>query len=105
MSNKKENQHEDNFENVESALSKTEHYIEENQKKLSLIALAIIVIVAGYWGVKKLYVQPQEQTAQEQLFFAQHYFEKDSFKLALDGANNHPGFIEIIDEYGSTKVV
>ncbi|MCU4173487.1 tetratricopeptide repeat protein [Carboxylicivirga sp. N1Y90] len=94
---------EDNFENVESALSKTEHFIEENQNKLSIIALAIIVIVGGYWGLKKFYFLPLENEAQAQVFYAQQYFEQDSFKLALNGDGINPGFEEIMDEFGSTK--
>ena len=41
---KKKATNSDQFEQVENALSKTEHYIEENQKSLTIIVLAIIVI-------------------------------------------------------------
>jgi len=37
------------------------------------------------------------------MFFAEQYFEKDSLKLAMNGDGTNPGFIQIIDEYGSTK--
>ncbi|MBS2210947.1 tetratricopeptide repeat protein [Carboxylicivirga mesophila] len=103
MSKEKHTHQDDSFENVESALSKTEHFIEENQNRISMIALAIIIIVAGYWGLKKFYFLPLEQEAQKQVFYAQQYFEQDSFKLALNGDGQNYGFIEIMDEYGSTK--
>jgi len=103
MSKEKHTHQDDSFENVESALSKTEHFIEENQNKLSMIALAIVIIVAGYWGVKKFYFLPLEQDAQKQVFYAQQYFEQDSFKLALNGDGQNDGFLEIIENYGSTK--
>jgi tetratricopeptide (TPR) repeat protein len=104
MSNQEKQTHqEDGFENVENALSKTEHFIEENQNKLSIVALAIIVVVAGYWGLKKFHFQPKEQKAQSQIFYAQQYFEKDSFNLALNGDGQNAGFVEIMDEFGSTK--
>lgn len=90
------------FENVESALSRTEQFIETNQKQISLVALAIIAIVGGFYGFSKLYSQPREKKAQSELFMAQHYFEVDSFRLALDGDGSNLGFLEIIDEYGST---
>jgi len=93
----------DSFENVEQALSSTEQFIEDNQKTLSIIALALIVIVGGYWGLKKMYFQPLEQEALNSIFTAQSYFEKDSFKLALNGDGNSLGFLDVIDEYGSTK--
>lgn len=99
----KQTNQEDSFENVESALSKSEHFIEENQNMLSVIALAILVIVAGYWGLKKFYFMPLEQESQENIFYAQQYFEKDSFNLALNGDGQNAGFIEIMEEFGSTK--
>jgi len=103
MSKEKQTNQEDGFENVESALSRTEHFIEENQNRLSMIAFAIIIIVAGYWGLKKFYFQPLEQEAQKQIFYAQQYFEKDSFNLALNGDGQNAGLLEVIEDYGSTK--
>ncbi len=100
---KKQTQHEDSFENVESALTKTEQFIEDNQKLISIAVLAVILVVGGFWAFKKLYMQPLEEEAQKSIFTAQQYFEKDSFNLALNGDGMNPGFLEIIDLYGSTK--
>ena len=51
MSNKeKEYATENSMENVEHALSKTEQFIEDNQKTLTIIMFAIIIIVGGYLG-------------------------------------------------------
>jgi len=41
------------FQSVENALSRTEQYIEENQKSLSIIILAIIVVLAP-WFLKQI---------------------------------------------------
>jgi len=103
MSKKHSETSKDSFENVEHALSSTEQFIEDNQKTLSIIALALILIVGGYWGVKKMYFQPLEQEALNNIFTAQSYFERDSFKLALNGDGNSLGFLDVIDEYGSTR--
>lgn len=100
---KKEQQAEDNFEQLEDALSKTEQYIENNQKKLSFIALAIIVVVAGVLSYNKFYLKPLEDKAQSQMYQAQRFFAQDSFNLALNGDENYPGFLDIIDEFGSTQ--
>ncbi|MBN2349592.1 MAG: tetratricopeptide repeat protein [Bacteroidales bacterium] len=91
------------IQSVENALSKTERYIEENQKSLTIIVLAIIVVVGGYIGYKRLYLAPVEHEAQSQLFMAEKYFEKDSFNLALMGDGSNLGFLDIIDEYSITK--
>lgn len=101
---KKENQNApDSFENVEQALSKTEQFIEDNNKLLTIIAIALIVIVGGYWGLKKLYFQPLETEALNSIYPAQNYFDTDSFNIALNGDGNSLGFLDVIDEYGSTK--
>ena len=91
------------FENVENVLSKTEKYVEENQKSLTIIVIIIAVIIGGYLGYKKLFLAPTELEAQSEMFVAEQYFEKDSFRLALEGDGSYMGFIDIIDEYGITK--
>ena len=104
MSNKeKEYATETGMENVESALSKTEQFIEDNQKVLTIIMFAVIIVIGGYWGAKKLYFAPQEHQAQVDLFPAQNYFEKDSFNLALNGDGMNLGFLDIADDYSMTK--
>ena len=100
MTKKNKKAEQDGFENVESALSKTEQYIEDNQKSLTIIVALIVVIVGGYLAYQKLYVKPIEKEAQGQMFVAEQYFEKDSFNLALNGDGNYFGFLDIIDEYG-----
>lgn len=93
----------DKFESIENALSKTEHYIEENQKSLMIIVGAIIVAVGLYFAFTRWYLKPLEEEAQSQIFYAERSFESDSFNLALNGSSSIPGFLEIIDEYGLTK--
>ncbi len=103
MSSKKKETHQDQFESVENALSKTEHYIEENQKSLTIIVLAIIIIVGGYLGYKRFVETPKENEAKSQIWMAEQYFARDSFNLALNGDGNYLGFLDIIEEYGITK--
>ena len=94
---------ESGLEAVEVTLSKTEKYIEDNKKSLSIIIGVIIVIIGGYLGFQKFIVEPQEKEAAEQMFMAEHYFETDSFNLALNGSAEYLGMLEIADEYSITK--
>ena len=91
------------LEGIESALSRTERYIEENQKSLTIILLAIVGVVAIYFSFNRFYLKPQEEKAQAQMYIAEKYFESDSLKKALNGDGNYPGFLSIIDEYGLTE--
>ena len=63
------------------------------------VIAAVIVAISGY----NYYITNQNNTAQEELFQAQFYFEADSLGLALNGDGNSYGFLEIIDEFSGTK--
>ena len=88
---------------VEQALSRSEEFIIQNQKIIGIVVGSIIALVLLFYGYKKFIQQPKEELAQKQFFLAQKYFDMDSLKLAMNGDGNYPGFIKIIDEYGSTK--
>ena len=100
---KKKTPKEDNLQELESALTRTEQFIEDNQKIITYIVGGIILIVAGYLGFNRFYLQPKEDEALSQMFMAENYFEKDSFNLAINGDGNYLGFLDIIDDYGITK--
>ena len=93
----------DNLQELESALTKTEQFVEDNSKIISYVIGGIIIVVAAYLGFNKFYVQPKEDEAVSQMFMAENYFEKDSFNLAINGDGNYLGFLDIIDDYGITK--
>lgn len=100
---KKKTSQRDNLQDIESALTRTEQFIEDNQKVITYVIGAIVIIVVGYLGMSKFIIQPRQNDAQSQMFMAESYFEKDSFNLALNGDGNYLGFLDIIDDYGMTK--
>ena len=94
---------EDNLQELESALTKTEQFIEDNQKMITYIVGGILLVVVAFLGFNKVYLQPKEKEALSQMFMAENYFEKDSFELAVNGDGNYDGFLDIMDDYGITK--
>ncbi|HCY43510.1 MAG TPA: hypothetical protein DHV48_19605 [Prolixibacteraceae bacterium] len=102
MTKDKKNNQADNLTEVESALTRTEQFLESNQKLIGIVIGSIVIITVGYLGLNKFYLEPRDKDAQDQMFMAQNYFEKDSFNLALNGDGNNLGFLDIIDGYGST---
>ena len=103
MSKQKSNSTEENIVKIEETLSKTEQFIETHYKSF-LYGLAGIALVVGlFLGYKYLILAPKENEAQKQIYQAQQYFERDSFKLALNGDGNAFGFNQIIGNFGSTK--
>ena len=103
MAKNKKDITESSIESFESALSRSEQFIVDNQKTISVVVGVIIVAVAGFLGFRKLYLAPLEVEAKSQMFMAEQYFEMDSFDLAIYGDGNYLGFIDIINDYGLTK--
>jgi tetratricopeptide (TPR) repeat protein len=100
---KKQDKTEGGIVKVEEALSKTEQFIESNQKLLTIVIGVIVVVVLVFFGFKRFYMAPREKEATEQMFMAERYFDMDSLNLALNGDGMYPGFLGIIDDYGMTK--
>jgi tetratricopeptide (TPR) repeat protein len=91
------------LEGVEGALTRTEQFIEDNQKWIVRVVTGVLVVITIFIGLKRYYLGPLEEEAHAQMFVAEHYFEIDSFYLALNGDGNYSGFLQIIDDYGITK--
>lgn len=103
MAKDKKNVQPDTVESLDNALTRSEQFIEKNQKSLTIIIVAILVIVSIYFGYKRFYLAPMEKEAQSQIYAAEYNFEKDSFKLALNGNDNDMGFLYVADKYSMTK--
>lgn len=100
----KKNKTEDQFAQVEQAVSKTEQYIEDNQKSLMIIVGVIVGIIVLFKAYQNFYIIPLEEEAQAEIYMAELYFQKDSFNLALNGDGQYLGFLDVSDEYGSTNI-
>lgn len=88
---------------VGQRITGAERFFEENRKSITVIAIALFAIVGGYFAYVYLYQQPREEEAQEEIYFAQQYFEQDSLRLAVQGDGRNYGFLDIADEYAGTK--
>ncbi len=90
-------------EHEADALTKLQHYYDENQKLISGAFIAILVVVAGYVGFFHWYIPGQEQEAQEKMFRAVSNFENDNYEAALNGDGSYPGVLDIAKKYKFTK--
>src|SRR3954465_2782994 len=88
---------------INETIDKVENYWEGNKKSISIILGAIILVVGGYFIYTTMIVAPQEKDAEKDMFFAEQYFGMDSMKLALNGDGNKMGFLQIIENYGSSN--
>lgn len=99
MANVKEDQNLD----INETIDKAESYVQENKKSLTIILAAVVLVVGGYFAYTNLIVAPQEKDAEKDMFTAEQYFASDSLNLALNGDGNKMGFLQIIDNYGSSN--
>lgn len=106
MSNKiqKKQQVEDPEEVIEAAIDSTQGFIQTNLKKLSIGLGVIAVAVCAVFAYIYLVSIPREFKASAEMFEAQQMFAIDSFEMALNGSGETKGFIDIANEYSSSKV-
>jgi TolA-binding protein len=103
MAKKEEHKHEllENPEVIRERLEGAESWVENNSKTFIGIAVAILLVVGGYFAFQ-YYKNGQEELAQKEMFQAVYYFEQDSLNLAINGDGNNMGFKAIIEDYGVT---
>ncbi len=101
------------FNTLDEGANKTEEWVAHNQKYIYVIVGLAALIILGYLGFSKFIQEPKEQEAANEMFQAQEYFnqaldnsgaQSDSlYNMALLGGQGKFGFLDIIDEYGSTN--
>ena len=78
-------------------------FFQRNRTVLLGAVVGPILLVAGFLLYQTLIQKPNEREAAEQMRQAQIQFEQDSFSLALTNPGlDYPGFLDIVDDYGST---
>ena len=89
----------ENTDAINETLSKSEEFVNNNKNKIFTVLGVIVFLLLGF-SIFSYIKSNQNNTAQEEMFQAVYYFEKDSLVQALNGDGNNYGFLEIIDEYG-----
>jgi tetratricopeptide (TPR) repeat protein len=64
---------------------------------------ALILLLGGYIGYKKIIQEPKEGKAADAVFKSHDYYMQDSTRLSLNGDARYPGAAKVADQYGSTK--
>ncbi|GAA3615702.1 tetratricopeptide repeat protein [Flavivirga amylovorans] len=98
------------FNTLDETASKTEEFVQKNQKYIFVIIGLVAIIVLGFLGYKEFIAKPKQESAMNDMFQAQKYFdqavtgvEKDSlYNLALNGGEGKFGMLDIIEEYSGT---
>lgn len=101
------------FDTLDTTASKSEQWIEKNNKALFYGLIAIAVVILGFLGYNNYIVEPTEKEASNELSFPRTYFDEaatapsseiDSLlKLGLEGVDGRYGFLDIATTYSGTK--
>jgi tetratricopeptide (TPR) repeat protein len=97
---------------IDPSLEGIQLYYEKNKKLITYLGGGLLVIVAAVVYFKLFYLPEQEKEASNELFWAESFFERDSFDIALkggpmvvsaDGNKQMMGFEQVAEQYNLTK--
>jgi len=97
---------------IDPSLEGIQLFYEKNKKMITYVGGGLVVLIAAVLYYKLMYLPEKENEASNEIFWAQNYFEVDSFNIALkggvtvmspDGQKQIMGFEQIADEYSMTK--
>ena len=98
------------FTTLDTSAGRAEAWVSRNQNYILSVIGAVAVVVLGYLAYSNFVVAPLEEESNNVIAQAQAHFKEgledptlqDSlFTLALEGDGVQPGFLEIIESYGS----
>jgi tetratricopeptide (TPR) repeat protein len=96
-------QGEEEVPSAQETIKGIEGWYETNKKIVNGILIGILAVIVGIYAYNNFYLKPRNKKANDALFRAEQYFGMDSFNVALNGDVSGPGFLKVIDKYGSTK--
>ena len=86
-----------------SVITRSEEFIQKNQKTLIIAVIAILLVVLAVFGLRRWYFQPREERAAAEMFAAEQWFAQGDFQKALDGDDTFRGFIGVAESFKGTK--
>ena len=91
-------------ETLGEAMNKTELFLQNNGRKVSYLLIVVLAVGLAVYGYRALVQQPRIAKAAELIAQAQERFEAETpdYALALEGDANGAGFLDVIEQYGST---
>ena len=101
---RKKKKNEDTIVDIVEARDNASDFLENNQMTIFGGLALVVLLFGGIFAYNQFYKIPANKAAMEGISQAQFQFEQDSFALALTNpGNGYTGFLELIDNHGSTK--
>lgn len=74
----------------------------KSTKTLIGVGVAVLVLVAGFFGYKELVEKPNEEKASAALFRVERWYAADSLNYVLEGDGQYEGALQIVKKHGGT---
>src|SRR6218665_3127042 len=97
---------------IDPSLEGIQLFYEKNKKTITYVGGGLLVLIVAICYYKFYYLPEKESEASNEIFWAEKYFEQDSFSVALkggitvmapEGPKQMMGFEQIAEEYSMTK--
>lgn len=89
-------------EKIESALGRTEEFLQRKGGVLLTVVLAIVVVIGGWMAYKHLCLAKRGERAAAAMYVAQQNFGQQMWDVALNGDGNNMGFAEVATQFRGT---
>ena len=87
---------------IDETIKVSTSFIEKNFKTLDAAIGGVLAVIIICLVVNQYYIQPQKEKAADNIAVAQQLFMAGNYEQALNGDGTNAGFLQIIDEFGST---
>lgn len=94
---------EDKNTEMGSVITRSEEFIQKNQKTIITAVIVVLVIILAIFGLRKWYFQPREDRAASEMYAAEQWYAQGDFQKALDGDETNRGFGSVASSYSGTK--
>lgn len=94
------------FQQLDNVTYNSQAFFQRYAKTFITTFTSIILVASGYFAYLKLYLEPRQEEALTELFYAKQYFSQDDLKKSLGGKESkggYLGFTGIVEKYSSTK--
>ncbi|MCQ2335004.1 MAG: tetratricopeptide repeat protein [Paludibacteraceae bacterium] len=89
---------------VEATKQSAAEWIEKNAKVIMIALAALLVIICGFFAVKKFIVEPKAIEAGDAIAKAVVYFDQNAYETALNGDEaDCEGFAALADKYSNQE--
>jgi len=95
-------QHQAHTDNTDFIL-KAQSFWQKNSKTVTILVIAVIAIVGGWFAYTNYILKPKEDKAADAIVKVQEYFRLDSSNLVLNGDGQSKGALYIINNFSGTK--